>query len=494
MKYMEDIVVAITSKKDRLKKCGNTVKSIINSYPDMRVSITVPEEDECVMKRLMSDGYFGSPSDSGRITVIYKNSPPSKYNRLIWTMLANPDSLIISASDSMIYHPGFFDGLLDMYHSYPESICRMSACDVRVSFNGKDYSSESVSPYELDHRHIIKLTYGPGTIYPPANKTGFSEQWQKFFSGNLIRENCSEDAYNGMIAESLGIKIRTVNKNTIVNDPRAEKAIREAYGRIFPRPVISQENADTINEDISIMTVSAEGNAIPAMAAISPIRIRFNVNSVHSGKNIDDKNQWMCELTGLYYMWKNWNAGIVGLEHYRRFFTEEGKSYSPHEYTLLDAFRIKEILNTHDFIVTCHQHAYGNPAYLYMTESGNTQKFSVWLDFLNETTPGFKQFCMDYLTRSGTLICCNMFIAKKTEADEYCEWLFANMENFFKQYPLNDMQARIMGYMAEFTFGAWLMFTGKRLYICNHIRFDKACINLDEVERTTIHRNIIRSK
>ena len=45
----------------------------------------------------------------------------------------------------------------------------------------------------------------------------------------------------------------------------------------------------------------------------------------NTGENISTKNPNYCELTGLYWAWKNLDAKYIGLVHYRRYFTASKK-------------------------------------------------------------------------------------------------------------------------------------------------------------------------
>lgn len=42
-----------------------------------------------------------------------------------------------------------------------------------------------------------------------------------------------------------------------------------------------------------------------------------------TGDQISDKNDSYCELTGMYWLWKNLDCDIIGICHYRRYFTKE---------------------------------------------------------------------------------------------------------------------------------------------------------------------------
>lgn len=56
----------------------------------------------------------------------------------------------------------------------------------------------------------------------------------------------------------------------------------------------------------------------------------------NEGDNISAKNPYYCELTGIYYAWKNIPAEYLGLVHYRRYFKGKNKSKDPLRVSLLN--------------------------------------------------------------------------------------------------------------------------------------------------------------
>ena len=47
----------------------------------------------------------------------------------------------------------------------------------------------------------------------------------------------------------------------------------------------------------------------------------------NQGVHISHLNPYYCELTGLYWAWKNLECDYLGLVHYRRYFTSKRHSY-----------------------------------------------------------------------------------------------------------------------------------------------------------------------
>jgi len=74
------------------------------------------------------------------------------------------------------------------------------------------------------------------------------------------------------------------------------------------------------------------------------------------GDNISNKNSMYSEMTAAYWIWKNSKEDIIGLEHYRRYFSNEK--------VLLSKESINSILSKNDIIL--HKTSQGNNTRIYL--------------------------------------------------------------------------------------------------------------------------------
>ena len=70
----------------------------------------------------------------------------------------------------------------------------------------------------------------------------------------------------------------------------------------------------------------------------------------NTGDNISKKNKNYCELTGLYWAWKNIDAEYIGLAHYRRHFCIKGAKGSKEE-KVLTFPQAAELVKDNDIIL-----------------------------------------------------------------------------------------------------------------------------------------------
>ena len=71
----------------------------------------------------------------------------------------------------------------------------------------------------------------------------------------------------------------------------------------------------------------------------------------NTGYNISYKNAMYCELTGLYWAWRNLDADYIGLVHYRRHFKGKNKSHNVMD-NVISYKEVSELLDKSDIIVT----------------------------------------------------------------------------------------------------------------------------------------------
>lgn len=183
------------------------------------------------------------------------------------------------------------------------------------------------------------------------------------------------------------------------------------------------------------------------------------------GINISEKNKNYCELTGLYWIWKNSDFEYVGLIHYRRLFLNHrtpGRltpviKYIPLEHRLLTANTVIKILRVKDIILPL------KIAFAYsVKEEYERAHYKKDLELARQ---GIKHLAPDYLETFDKVMNrkylhpYNMFVAKKALIDRYCEWLFSILEYIESKIDMggyDQYQRRVYGFLAERLFNVWI--------------------------------------
>lgn len=172
------------------------------------------------------------------------------------------------------------------------------------------------------------------------------------------------------------------------------------------------------------------------------------------GHSISEKNRSFCELTALYWIWKNSTATIVGLTHYRRLFTSRNRLGV---HTPLKVPRINDILNSHDVILPraldLKQTIYEQYAACHPISD-----LDIAIDTIKSLHPQYASATSAVINKTR-LHAYNMFIAKKPIIDNYCEWLFSILFTMETQIDIDSRdpyQKRIFGFLSERLFNIWL--------------------------------------
>ena len=174
------------------------------------------------------------------------------------------------------------------------------------------------------------------------------------------------------------------------------------------------------------------------------------------GENISSKNPNYCELTGLYYMWKNVPADYLGLCHYRRYFAK-GKAKDKWA-AVAGRKEIENALKEADVLLPVKRNYFIETNYGQYVHAHHEEDLKLCRRILKHKYPEFLPAYDSYMKRtSGHRF--NMFIMKRSIADEYCEWLFDILNEMEKRldisaYSAND--ARVFGFVSERLIDPWI--------------------------------------
>lgn len=177
--------------------------------------------------------------------------------------------------------------------------------------------------------------------------------------------------------------------------------------------------------------------------------------------NISSKNPNFCELTGLYWAWKNLKADYVGLVHYRRYFTMQKKITKTEQEKfkiVLNQKETEEKLQNVDVILPKKRKYYIENLYSHYAHT-------MYVEPLDETRKIIEEKYSEYLEEFDKLHkrtsahMFNMFIMKKEILDEYCNWLFDilfELERRTDTSKYDSFHARFYGRISELLLDVWI--------------------------------------
>ncbi len=146
----------------------------------------------------------------------------------------------------------------------------------------------------------------------------------------------------------------------------------------------------------------------------------------NTGENISEKNPSYCELTVLYWAWKNLDCEYLGLAHYRRHFTVKSRafrvSHTPMECVLTEK-EFRKLTRRYQIIVPEKRNYYIETLYSHYAHTHYREHLDITREILAEKYPEYlPAFDKVMKQRAGYMF--NMFIMKRELSDAYCEWLF----------------------------------------------------------------------
>lgn len=176
----------------------------------------------------------------------------------------------------------------------------------------------------------------------------------------------------------------------------------------------------------------------------------------NTGDNISELNASFCELTGLYWAWKNIEDDYIGLVHYRRYF---GKKKDNDLWKgILTYNEIKPYLGRVKLFVPSKRRYYIETLYSHYKHTHYSNQLDETKEIIREKYPQYLDSYQCVLKHSyGYMF--NMMIAEKSLLNDYCTWLFDilfELEKRIDSTSLSAFQGRFYGRISEIIFNVWV--------------------------------------
>ena len=180
-----------------------------------------------------------------------------------------------------------------------------------------------------------------------------------------------------------------------------------------------------------------------------------------TGDNISEKNPYYCELTGLYWLWKNVEASYKGLVHYRRhlgspsFFKRHTKDRFER---VVSEEELAPLLDKSGTVIARRRNYYIETVYNHYAHTFEAEQFDMCRQVLVDTCPEYVP-AWDRLMQSKSAHIFNMFVMRSDLFDAYCAWMYSvlfELEKRLSPDKYDTFGARYLGRVSERLLDPWL--------------------------------------
>lgn len=214
--------------------------------------------------------------------------------------------------------------------------------------------------------------------------------------------------------------------------------------------------------DIKIIVATHKAYPMPDTPMYLPLQVGSAINEelpyVHdnTGRNISEKNNTFCELTGLYWAWMNLDAAYIGLCHYRRYFA--CRPFGNKRKRILTEAEALRFLQKMDVILPKKRHYWIETNYSQYIHAHHREDLDTARQILAESYPEYLPAYDEIMGRtSGHRF--NMFIMKQDILYAYCGWLFDVLFELERRLDISGYDPvgrRVFGYVGERLLDVWV--------------------------------------
>lgn len=232
-----------------------------------------------------------------------------------------------------------------------------------------------------------------------------------------------------------------------------------------------------MDESIRVAVASHKPYWIPSDSVYLPIHVGAALSNKaidgfqrdDEGDSISELNPKYCELTALYWLWRNIDSDYKGLVHYRRYFKGKG------ERDVACQEDIEQLLAQAPIVLPKKRYYYISSVEQHYADTFDQTHIEALRKALSAYSPEVLPAFESHM-KSRKAHIWNMCIMRSDIYDEWCSWLFPLLQIVEQEIIVSGMtpfQMRVIGRLSERLLDPWIEARGYQYVECEVASMEK---------------------